>query len=44
MPLSIEGGTSSSGATVQFKEYNVPVMITAPAAGDVFDLKALMGG
>jgi hypothetical protein len=44
VPLSIEGGSSSSGGTVQFKEYNVPVTITAPAAGDVFDLKALMGG
>jgi hypothetical protein len=42
VPLSIESGTSD-GASVQFKEYNLPVMITAPATGDVFDLKALMG-
>jgi hypothetical protein len=41
VPLSIE---DSTGTSIQFKEYNVPVMITAPAAGDVFDLKALMGG
>ena len=42
LPLSIEGGSSADG-TVQFTEYNVPVLVQAPAAGDVFDLKALMG-
>jgi hypothetical protein len=45
VPLSIEDSASSSsaGASFQFKEYNVPVTVTAPAAADVFDLKALMG-
>jgi hypothetical protein len=43
VPLSIED-SSTSGGTIQFKEYNVPVTITAPDASQVFDLKALMGG
>jgi hypothetical protein len=46
VPLAIEPGTSpGQGSTsVQFKEYNIPVTITAPAASDVFDLKSLIGG
>jgi hypothetical protein len=42
VPLSIEPG-SATGPNVQFKDYDVPVSITAPAASDVFDLKALIG-
>jgi len=42
LPLSIEGGSAAEGS-VAFTEYNVPVLVQAPAAGDVFDLKALMG-
>jgi hypothetical protein len=42
VPLSIEGGSSADG-TVSFTDYNVPVTVQAPAASDVFDLKALMG-
>jgi len=44
VPLSIEDSSSAGGGSLQFKEYNVPVLIQAPAAGDVFDLKGLMGG
>lgn len=44
VPLSIEDSASGGGGSIQFKDYNVPVQITAPAASDVFDLKALMGG
>jgi hypothetical protein len=44
LPLSIEGGSLGTDGSIQFKEYNVPVTVTAPAAADVFDLKALMGG
>ena len=44
VPLSIEDNPASgTNGSIQFKEYNLPVLITAPAAGDVFDLKALMG-
>jgi hypothetical protein len=43
VPLLLDS-KGSDGGTVTFANYNKPVSITAPPAGDVFDINAASGG
>jgi hypothetical protein len=42
-PIRIEGPAAEGGA-IDFTDFNASVTIAAPAAGEVFDLKSIVGG